>query len=494
MADSSSFSNSTSDQYLPFNENDSQEMDLYGMLAESSYDHHATSSPSEKISYRGVRERKWGKYAAEIRDSTRNGARVWLGTFDTAEEAALAYDQAAFAARGSMAVLNFPVETVYESLRAMDYRFEEGGSPVLALKKSHTMRRKAVIREKKRREMKLDEDRKNLVVFEDLGADYLEEILNTIMDLNTSFVDLMRNFEVPFPLPNDNRFEPNNEFGFDDPYSECSSESLSHIEEESDDASDTPVVDYMNDVGNLGDNDIEDVEEIIHIDLWKETENNIRLGMQFESKACIDLTFNRTVQLFRKHSGIAMNCITPLPLRMWRLFNKRDAHAQSHTLSEFHYNEGVYRIITKSQINGTGGNTHTVNYFQHMCTCGKWQMERFPCSHALAVCRNRGDNPFFIVNNVYTTMTYKQQYSFGFVPLPHVDYWLDPNWSITADYSKLSVHQGRRRTNRIRNEMDTRHPDEPRRCGLCHQPETKKTPIERSPPKQRGGTKKTPIT
>ena len=108
--------------------------------------------------------------------------------------------------------------------------------------------------------------------------------VDTIMDLNTSFVDLMRNFEVPFPLPNDNRFEPNNEFGFDDPYSECSSESLSHIEEEYDDVSDTPVVDYMNDVGNLGDNDIEDVEEIIHIDLWKETENKIRLGMQFESK------------------------------------------------------------------------------------------------------------------------------------------------------------------------------------------------------------------
>ncbi|KAL4580112.1 hypothetical protein LXL04_016292 [Taraxacum kok-saghyz] len=75
---------------------------------------------------------------------------------------------------------------------------------------------------------------------------------DTIMDLNTSLVDLVRNFEVPFPFPSDNRFEPNNEFGFDDPYSECSSESLSHI----DDASDTPVVEYMNDVGNLEDNDI----------------------------------------------------------------------------------------------------------------------------------------------------------------------------------------------------------------------------------------------
>lgn len=119
--------------------------------------------------YIGVRKRPWGKYAAEIRDSTRNGIRVWLGTFNTAEEAALVYDQAAYSMRGSLASTNFPIEIVRESLLKMNYRCKYGSSPAETLKETHKRRGKLI----KKRAGEEDE----MVVLVDLGPDLLEELL-----------------------------------------------------------------------------------------------------------------------------------------------------------------------------------------------------------------------------------------------------------------------------------------------------------------------------
>ncbi|XP_055815358.1 ethylene-responsive transcription factor RAP2-11 [Solanum dulcamara] len=79
-------------------------------MEQSQLHDHATKKWSPKVpkqrKFVGVRQRPSGKWVAEIKNTTQK-IRMWLGTFDSAEEAARAYDEAACLLRGSNARTNF---------------------------------------------------------------------------------------------------------------------------------------------------------------------------------------------------------------------------------------------------------------------------------------------------------------------------------------------------------------------------------------------------
>ncbi|XP_071687744.1 uncharacterized protein [Rutidosis leptorrhynchoides] len=110
-------------------------------------------------------------------------------------------------------------------------------------------------------------------------------------------------------------------------------------------------------------------------------------------KACIDYTFHYTREHFNMQETTSHEWHAPLSKTMWVQFQDRDKLGSSYTVTCYDFETGMYKVQSIYQRNDDGGTEYTIRYFANKCTCGRWQHQRTPCSHGIAVCRKRNQDP-----------------------------------------------------------------------------------------------------
>ncbi|CAI9108489.1 OLC1v1008087C1 [Oldenlandia corymbosa var. corymbosa] len=143
-----------------------------------------------------------------------------------------------------------------------------------------------------------------------------------------------------------------------------------------------------------------------------ESYNNVLKGVRFlPIRALVEATFIKTVDLFQEEYVKSRKCITPVPTDLWEDFKKKEKKAAQHKVNRYGAINGKFKVKSRARLGGKGDNTYTVKYEEKKCSCKKWQEYRFPCTHALAVCRKIKDQPINTVNPYFRVVAWQDQFS-----------------------------------------------------------------------------------
>ena len=163
-------------------------------------------------------------------------------------------------------------------------------------------------------------------------------------------------------------------------------------------------------------------------------------------------------------------------------FEANQEKAKFHMVRRMSAQQRLYTVETQSSLLNTGGGAHThrVSLVDKTCTCGKWEANKIPCSHLIAVCAKYNHNAMEFMDCFYYVEERNHSYESIFQPLNDRLEWLEPTERrIVMPNLRLIYEKGRPKSTRIRNKMDDEDRELPTslwiengpklKCGLCRQ-------------------------
>ena len=163
-------------------------------------------------------------------------------------------------------------------------------------------------------------------------------------------------------------------------------------------------------------------------------------------------------------------------------FEANQEKAKFHMVRRMSAQHCLYTVETQSSLLNTGGGAHThrVSLVDKTCTCGKWEANKIPCSHLIAVCAKYNHDATKFMDRFYRVEERYHSYKPIFQPLKDRLEWPEPQERrIMMPNPRLIREKGRPKSTRIRNEMDDEDRELPTllwiengpklKCGLCRQ-------------------------